>query len=92
MHDLVLTPHSVVARWANDTLVVHASGHEGGVTEVGIARRPGDGVAPEFEVTARMAPFAGLFPYGVTCVFDLAERPEEIVIVTSGGSERVPVT
>ncbi|MDQ3951690.1 MAG: hypothetical protein M3279_01820 [Actinomycetota bacterium] len=92
MHDLVLTPHTVIARWANDALVVHASGHEGGVTEVGIARRPEGGDAPEFEVTARMAPFAGLFPYGVTAVFDLAARPEEIVMVTSGGCERVPVT
>ena len=92
MGDLVLTPQTIVARWANASLVVHASGHEGGVTDVVIARRPSNGGPPEFEVTARMAPFAGLFPFGVTCVFDVADRPDEIVVVTEHGSSKVPVT
>ena len=91
MHDLVLTPHTVVARWANSTLVVHASGQEGGVTDVSIDPRDNPDGPPEFQVTARMSPFAGLFPYGVTSVFELDERPGEIVIVTPAGPERVPV-
>ncbi|HEV2755785.1 MAG TPA: hypothetical protein VG318_08420 [Actinomycetota bacterium] len=90
MNELVLTPDTVVARWANAALVVHASGHEGGVTNVGIDRRPGPW-PPEFQVTGRMAPFAGLFPYGVTCAFEVSERPDEIVIVTNDGSQKVPV-
>lgn len=92
MPDLVLNPDTIVARWANAALVVHASGHEGGVKDVGIGRRPSNGGAPEFEVTASMAPFAGLFPYGVTAVFELTDRPDEIVIVTREGPSRVPVT
>lgn len=91
MHDLVLTPHTVVARWANAVLVVHAAGQEGGITEVCISRCPETDGRPAFQVTARMAPFAGLFPYGVTSVFELAERPQEILVLTSTGSERVPV-
>ncbi|MFN2587822.1 MAG: hypothetical protein ABR613_06880 [Actinomycetota bacterium] len=90
MDQLVLTPHTVVARWANSALVVHAAGQEGGVTNVAIDRRPGQW-PPEFQVTARMAPFAGLFPYGVTCAFELSERPKEIVIVTNDGTQKVPV-
>jgi hypothetical protein len=93
LQDLVLTPDTVIARWANAALVVHAAGHEGGVTDVGIARRPtANGGPPEFEVSGRMAPFAGLFPYGVTSVFELTDRPDEIVVVTKDGAERVPVT
>lgn len=92
MDDLVLTPDTVIARWSNAALIVHASGHEGGVTDVGIGRRAGDGGPPEFEVRGRMAPFAGLFPYGVTSVFDLPERPDEIVFITRDGSETVPVS
>jgi hypothetical protein len=88
---LVLTPDTVVARWANSALVVHASGHEGGISNVVIDRRPGALWPPEFQVTARMAPFAGLFPYGVTSSFELGERPEEIVIVTNDGNQKVPV-
>lgn len=91
MNDLVLTPDTVIARWSNASLVVHASGHEGGVTDVEIDHHPGEGT-PEFSVTARLAPFAGLFPYGVTSVFALPDRPDEIVVVTRDGSERVPVT
>lgn len=91
MHDLVLTPHTVVARWANAALVVHAAGQEGGITQVCINRRPDSDGRPAFQVTARMAPFAGLFPYGVTSVFELAERPPEIVVLTPAGTERVPV-
>jgi hypothetical protein len=90
--DLVLTPQTVVARWSNASLVVHASGHEGGITDVGIDAHPDNGGPPRFEVTAHLAPFAGLFPYGVTSVFPLANRPDEIVVVTRDGSERVPVT
>jgi hypothetical protein len=92
LKDLVLNPDTVIARWANAALVVHAAGHEGGVTDVGIDRRPGNGGPPEFQVRGRMAPFAGLFPYGVTSVFDFADRPEEIVVLTRDGSEHVPVT
>ncbi len=91
MDDLVLTPHTVIARWSNAALVVHASGHEGGVTDVGIDQTPSNGGPPHFQIKARLAPFAGLFPYGVTSVFDLPERPDEIVVVTSEGSQRVPV-
>lgn len=91
MHDLVLTPHTVVARWANATLVVHAAGQEGGITEVCINRCSDSDGRPAFQVTARMAPFAGLFPYGVTSVFELSERPQEVVVHTSTGTERVPV-
>ncbi len=90
MDQLVLTPHTVVARWANSSLVIHAAGHEGGVTNVAIDRRPGLW-PPEFQVTGRMSPFAGLFPYGVTSSFELSERPEEIVIVTGEGAQKVPV-
>ena len=92
MGDLVLNPDTIVAKWANASLVVHASGHEGGVTDVGIGRRDANGGPPEFEVTARMAPFAGLFLYGVTTVFQLKDRPDEIVIVTRDGPSTVPVT
>lgn len=92
MDPLVLTPDTVIARWSNAALVLHASGHEGGVTDVGIDRRPGNDGPPHFQVTARMAPFAGLFPYGVTSVFELEHRPDEIVVVTRDGSERVQVT
>lgn len=92
MDDLVLTPETVVARWANSVLVVHASGHEGGVANVRIAAQPGNGGPPHFEVRGRMAPFAGLFPYGITCVFELPSRPDEIVLVTRDGNERVEVT
>lgn len=92
MHDLVLSPETVVARWSNASLVVHAAGHEGGVTDVGIVQGSANGGAPEFTVTGRLAPFAGLFPYGVTCVFALPNRPDEIVVVTRNGAERVPVT
>lgn len=92
MSDLVLSPDTIVARWSNASLVVHASGHEGGITDVEIDRRPADGGPPEFTVTARMAPFAGLFPYGVTSVFQLADRPDEIVMVTREGPSTVPVT
>lgn len=91
MAELVLTPETVVARWANASLVVHAAGHEGGVTDVGIGRRGSKGGRPEFEITARMAPFAGLFPYGVTSVFEMADRPDQIAIVTKEGVETVPV-
>jgi hypothetical protein len=92
LDDLVLTPQTVIARWSNAALVVHASGHEGGIADVGIDHDPGNGEPPEFRVTARLAPFAGLFPYGVTSVFALPQRPNEIVLVTRNGSERVPVT
>lgn len=92
MDDLVLTPDTVIARWANAALVVHASGHEGGVTDVGIAQQPSNSGPPHFQVKARMAPFAGLFPYGVTSVFELAHKPDEIVVVTREGTERVEVT
>lgn len=92
MNDLVLTPQTIVAKWSNDSLIVHASGHEGGVADVGIDHHPGEDGPPRFEITARMAPFAGLFPYGVTSVFTFPDRPEEIVLVTREGSERVPVT
>lgn len=92
MHDLVLTPDTVIARWANAALVVHAAGHEGGISDIGIDRRPSNGGAPEFEVKGRMAPFAGLFPYGVTSVFELTDRPDEIVVVTRDGNEHVQVT
>ena len=92
MGDLVLTPGTVIARWSNAALVVHASGHEGGITDVGIDQHPDNGDPPRFRVTARLAPFAGLFPYGVTSVFALPQRPDEIVVVTRDGSERVPVT
>lgn len=90
MEPLVLTPDTVVARWSSAALIVHASGHEGGVTNVAIDRTPGLW-PPEFQVTGRMAPFAGLFPYGVTSTFEVAERPEEIVIVTNEGPQKVPV-
>ena len=86
----MLTPETVVARWTSSALVVHAAGHEGGVSNVVIDRRPGLW-PPEFQVTGRMAPFAGLFPYGVTCTFELSERPEEIVILTKEGPQMVPV-
>lgn len=89
---LVLTPETVVARWSRSGLVVHAAGHEGGVTDVHIYRRPTDGDPPQFEVTGKMSPFAGLFPYGVTCEFDVPERPREITIVTNEGPRTVPVT
>ncbi|HYP24109.1 MAG TPA: hypothetical protein VEV43_11080 [Actinomycetota bacterium] len=92
MNDLVLTPDTVIARWSNASLVVHAAGHEGGVTDVGIHRLDANGGSPEFRVTARLAPFAGLFPYGITSVFALPSRPDEIVVVTRDGTERVPVT
>lgn len=92
MDDLVLTPDTVIARWANAALVVHASGHEGGISDIGIDRRPSNGGALEFEVKGRMAPFAGLFPYGVTSVFELTDRPDEIVVVTRDGNEHVQVT
>lgn len=92
MDEFVLTPGTVIARWSNAALVVHASGHEGGVTDIGIAQRPGNGGPPEFQVSGRLAPFAGLFPYGVTSVFELTDRPDEIVVVTKDGNERVPVT
>jgi hypothetical protein len=92
MHSLVLTPETVVARWSSASLVLHASGHEGGVTDVHISPRPNHEGPPEFEVTGRMSPFAGLFPYGVTCQFALEERPDEVVIVTKEGTRKVPVT
>lgn len=92
MDDLVLTPDTVIARWSNATLVVHASGHEGGIADVGIDHRPGNGGPPQFQIKGRLAPFAGLFPYGVTSVFELTDRPDEILVVTKDGSERVPVT
>lgn len=92
MSDLVLTPDTVIARWSNASLVVHASGHEGGVADVAISAQPLNGGPPAFRVTGRLAPFAGLFPYGVTSVFQLESRPDEIVVETSDGSERVPVT
>lgn len=92
VYPLVLTPETVVARWSSAALVLHASGHEGGVTDVHISQRSNDNGPPEFEVTGRMAPFAGLFPYGVTCQFALAERPDEVVIVTRDGARKVPVT
>lgn len=92
MDDLTLTPDTVIARWANDALVLHASGHEGGVIDIGIAQRPGNGGPPHFQVKGRLAPFAGLFPYGVTTLFDLADRPDEIVVVTTDGDVRVAVT
>lgn len=92
MSDLVLTPQTIIARWANSSLVVHASGHEGGVADVVIHRRSSNGRPPEFQVTGRMAPFAGLFPYGVTCVFDLPNRPDEITVFTENGTSKVPVT
>lgn len=92
MHSLVLTPETVVARWSSAALVLHASGHEGGVTDIRISPRPNADGPPEFEVTGRMSPFAGLFPYGVTCQFALAERPDQVVIVTTDGRRAVPVT
>ena len=92
MGDLVLTPDTVIARWSNALLVVHAAGHEGGIADIGIVHEPVNRGTPEFRVTARLAPFAGLFPYGVTSVFALTSRPDEIVVVTRDGSERVPVT
>lgn len=88
----MLMPDTVIARWANAALVVHASGHEGGVVDVGIDQRPSNGGPPHFQVKGRLAPFAGLFPYGVTALFDLADRPDEIVVVTPDGSVRVQVT
>ena len=88
----MLTPETVIARWSSASLVLHASGHEGGITDVGIDHHPGNGGPPEFSITARLAPFAGLFPYGVTSVFTLPKRPEAILIVTRDGSTRVPVT
>jgi hypothetical protein len=91
LEPLVLTPDTVVARWTGGTLVLHASGHEGGVTNVGIDRQPGLW-PPEFQITGRMSPFAGLFPYGITCTFELSERPSEIVIVTTDGAQKVPVS
>ncbi|MDQ3982240.1 MAG: hypothetical protein M3271_06115 [Actinomycetota bacterium] len=91
MEPLVLTPHTVVARWSSTGLVVHAAGQEGGITEVAIAQRPKKLGPPEFEITGRISPFAGLFPYGVTCEFALAERPDEIVIVTREGAQTIPV-
>ncbi len=92
MEPLVLTPHTVIARWSSSGLVVHAAGHEGGITDVVIDQRPKKTGPPEFQITGRMSPFAGLFPYGITCQFQLAERPEEIVIVTREGTQKVPVT
>ena len=91
LEPLVLTPQTVVARWASSALVVHASGHEGGVSNVGIERLP-DQWPPEFQVVGRMSPFAGLFPYGITCTFELSDRPEQIVIMTKEGPQQVPVT
>lgn len=88
----MLVPHTVIARWSNAALVVHASGHEGGVIDVAIDEQPGNGDPPHFQVKGRLAPFAGLFPYGVTALFDLADRPDEIVVVTPDGSLRVQVT
>jgi hypothetical protein len=88
----VLTPDTVVARWSSSGLVVHASGHEGGIANVAISRRATDSGPPEFEVTGTMAPFAGLFPYGVTSEFELDERPDEIAIVTREGVQTIPVT
>lgn len=92
MSDLVLTPDTVVARWSNASLVIHASGHEGGVADVAIDAQALNGGPPAFRITGRLAPFAGLFPYGVTSVFALDDRPDEIVVVTRDGSERIPVT
>lgn len=91
LDDFVLTPGTVVARWANAALVVHAAGHEAGVTDIGIDRLPANAGPPEFQVRGRMAPFAGLFPYGVTSVFEMTDRPDEIVVVTEDGDEHVPV-
>lgn len=88
----MLSPDTVIARWSNASLVVHAAGHEGGVADVGIVQSPVNGGPPEFTVTGCLAPFAGLFPYGVTAVFALPNRPDEIVVVTRDGTERVPVT
>lgn len=92
LNPLVLTPDTVVARWTSAALVLHAAGHEGGITDVRIEQRPGGDGPPEFEVTGEMSPFAGLFPYGITSQFALAERPDEIAIVTSEGIRAVPVT
>lgn len=92
MDPLVLTPHTVVARWSSSALVVHAAGQEGGITDVRIYQRHNDAGPPEFEVAGKMSPFAGLFPYGVTAEFELSERPDEIVIVTNDGAQKVPVT
>jgi hypothetical protein len=92
LDDLVLTPDTVIARWSNAALVLHASGHDGGVADVEIDQRPSDDGPPHFQVTGRLAPFAGLVPYGVTSVFDLPHRPDEIVVLTRDGSELVRVT
>lgn len=92
MSSFVLTPETVVARWSGAALVLHAAGHEGGVTDIHISPRRNAQGPPEFEVTGTMSPFAGLFPYGITCQFALAERPDEIVIVTRQGTRTVPVT
>lgn len=91
MTPLVLTPDTVVARWSSSGLVVHAAGHEGGITDVAIRMRPRGAGPPEFEVVGYMSPFAGLFPFGVTCQFELDERPDEIAVVTPEGVQTIPV-
>jgi hypothetical protein len=86
-----LTPEEVTAKWLDSTLVIHGSGHEDGVADITIERLADEVWPPEFEVVGEQSPAIGMFPYAVTRTFALAERPDEILIATGTGEERVPV-
>ena len=87
-----LNPTETTATYRVGTLTIRASGEEDGVTNIRIIEENAEVWPPIFAVVGDQSPAIGMFPYTVSGQFEIGREVDSIVLATSAGERKIPVS